>query len=147
MGVFSAVEYLPSLCNCGKKAKAFQIFVSKNRMIVIIRVLSKRKMSFDNSVHYCQGNAGILDLYSTLSVQLCEFVCVCVCVVVPNFHIIQQLFFSFLGRGGGLTNLKTFELFIHPSIAPSIDQHLHGNVFLMAVLVFSTGCFKSNKSI
>lgn len=83
----------------GETAKAFQTFVSKKRMIVIIRVLSKRKMSFYNSVHYCQGNAGILDLYSTLSVRLCvcEFVYVCVCVVVPNFHITLQLFL----RGGG----------------------------------------------
>lgn len=62
-------------------------------MIVIIRVLSKRKMSFYNSVHYCQGNAGILDLYSTLSVRLCVSLCMCVCVVVPNFHI--TAFFGF----------------------------------------------------
>lgn len=69
-------------------------------MIVIIRVLSKRNMSFYNSVHYCQGNAGILDLYSALSVRLCVCVslCVRVCVVVPNFHITLQLF---LGGGFG----------------------------------------------
>lgn len=71
--VFSVGESLPSLCNRGNSKSISDICIKKKkkrRMIVIIRVLSKRKMSFYNSVHYCQGNAGILDLYSTLSVRV-----------------------------------------------------------------------------
>lgn len=68
-------------------------------MIVIIRVLSKRKMSFYNSVHYSQGNAGILDLYSTLSVRLCVSLCVCVCVFVW-WCLISTLHYSFFLGGG-----------------------------------------------
>lgn len=37
----------------------------------------KEENVFSNSVHYCQGNAGILDLYSVLCVL---FVCVSVCI-------------------------------------------------------------------
>ena len=121
ISVFSVVEYLPSLCNREKQLKHFRHLYQKKRMIVNIRVLSKRKMSFYNSVHYCQGNAGILDLYSTLSVRLCVCVCVCVwvclcvCVVVPNIHITLQLFLGF----GWQT--PHYIWILHSSVRPSVS--------------------------
>lgn len=95
-------------------------------MIVNIRVLSKRKMSFYNSVHYCQGNAGILDLYSTLSVRLCVCLCFCVyaCVyvwwcLISTLHY-RFCFFLALAKKPHVA----FELFIHSLIRPSIHPSL-----------------------
>lgn len=48
----------------------------------------KEENVFYNSVHYCQGNAGILDLYSLLYVY-CVWVCVFChmpCLNFPLFH-------------------------------------------------------------
>lgn len=86
-------------------------------MIVTIRVLSKRRTSFYNSVHYCQGNAGILDLYSTLCV--CECMCVCVCVWCP----ISTLHYSICSYLLWHTNL-IFKFLIRPLIS-SVCRSFH----------------------
>lgn len=87
-------------------------------------------MSFYNSVHYCQGNAGILDLYSTLSVSVCEFVYVCVClrvcVVVPNFHI-TSAFSLFLALANKHHVVVFPQVFIYPLTRPSIHPLIHSS--------------------